>query len=135
MNSVTETEKIPSERQNALNGVQTTAGKDIDGWYAKYVLAVLFLVYVLNAMDRAIIGILVEDIKADLQLSDADMGFLGGAAFAVFYATFGMAIGRLADIWNRKKLLTLDLKTNEGKAQARALIQKADVVIEKGVCR
>ena len=80
-----------------------------DGRYAKYVLFVLILVSALNFFDRAIMGVLVEDIKADLQLSDADMGFLGGAAFAIFYATFGMALSRLADVWNRIKLLSLGL--------------------------
>ena len=80
-----------------------------DGLYAKYVLFVLILVSALNFFDRAIMGVLVEDIKADLKLTDADMGFLGGAAFAIFYATFGMALGRLADVWNRTKLLSLGL--------------------------
>ena len=81
----------------------------IDGIYAKYVLVVLVLVSILNFLDRSIIGVLVEDIKADLGLSDAQMGFLGGTAFTVFYATFGVALGRLADVWNRKKLITIGL--------------------------
>lgn len=103
MNSASETRAIPAGSTAELHRME------IDGTYAKYVLGVLFLVLALNFMDRAIIGILVEDIKADLNLSDADMGFLGGAAFAIFYATFGMAIGRLADVWNRKKLITVGL--------------------------
>src|SRR3546814_18232097 len=37
------------------------------------------------------------------------MGFLGGAAFAVFYALFGIPLGRLADNWNRVKLLSIGL--------------------------
>ena len=81
----------------------------IDGPYAKYVLVVMVLVSILNFLDRSIIGILIEDIKADLNLSDADIGFLGGTAFTVFYATFGVALGRLADVWNRKKLITAGL--------------------------
>ena len=52
--------------------------------YSWYVLSVLVIVYILNFIDRQIVSILAVDIKADLGLTDADMGFLGGAAFAVF---------------------------------------------------
>jgi MFS family permease len=73
--------------------------------YARYVLGLLVLVYVLNFVDRQILSILAEDIKADLGLSDADIGFLYGTAFGVFYALFGIPLGRLADSWNRVKLM------------------------------
>lgn len=77
--------------------------------YSWYVLGVLVVVYILNFIDRQILSILATDIKADLGLTDGDMGFLGGAAFAVFYALFGIPLGRLADSWNRKKLLGIGL--------------------------
>lgn len=77
--------------------------------YSWYVLAVLVVVYILNFIDRQIISILALDIKADLGLTDSDMGFLGGAAFAVFYALFGIPLGRLADNWSRVKLLSIGL--------------------------
>lgn len=77
--------------------------------YAWYGLGILFLVYVLNFIDRQIITILAPDIKADLGLDDADIGFLYGTAFAVFYALFGIPLGRLADSWNRVRLLSLGL--------------------------
>ncbi len=74
--------------------------------YSWYVLLILVLVYVLNFIDRQILSILAVDIKRDLDLSDSQLGFLGGAAFAVFYALFGIPLGRLADNWNRVKLLS-----------------------------
>ncbi|MFM9897553.1 spinster family MFS transporter [Sphingorhabdus sp.] len=77
--------------------------------YSWYVLIVLVVVYILNFIDRQILSILAVDIKADLGLTDADMGFLGGAAFAVFYALFGIPLGRLADNWSRVKLLSIGL--------------------------
>ena len=77
--------------------------------YSWYVLSVLVVVYLLNFIDRQILSILAVDIKNDLGLSDSDLGFLGGAAFAVFYALFGVPLGRLADNWNRKKLLSIGL--------------------------
>lgn len=77
--------------------------------YAWYTLGVLVLVYMLNFIDRQILSILANDIKADLQLTDADLGFLYGTAFAIFYALFGIPLGRLADGWSRVKLLTLGM--------------------------
>ena len=77
--------------------------------YANYVLFVLVLVYVFNFIDRQILSILAEDIKADLGLSDASLGFLYGTAFAVFYAIFGIPLSRLADIWTRKSLISVGL--------------------------
>jgi MFS family permease len=74
--------------------------------YASRVLAVLTAVYVLNYLDRQILSILAEDVKRDLALSDAQLGFLYGTAFAVFYAVFGLPLGRLADTWTRTRLLT-----------------------------
>jgi len=77
--------------------------------YSWYALSVLVLVYVLNFVDRQILSILANDIKADLGLSDADLGFLYGTAFAVFYALFGIPLGRLADSWKRVRLMSIGL--------------------------
>ena len=81
----------------------------VGGPYAWYVLALLVLVYVMNFIDRQILSILAEDIKRDLALTDAQLGFLYGTAFAVFYALFGVPIGRLADNWVRTRLLSIGL--------------------------
>jgi MFS family permease len=77
--------------------------------YSWYALGVLFLVYLLNFVDRQILSILANDIKADLQLDDAQLGFLYGTAFAIFYALFGIPLGRLADGWSRTRLLAIGL--------------------------
>lgn len=77
--------------------------------YAWYALAILFFIYMLNFIDRQIITILAPDLKRDLNLTDADIGFLYGTAFAVFYALFGIPLGRLADNWHRVRLLTIGL--------------------------
>jgi MFS family permease len=81
----------------------------VGGRYAWYVLFVLFLVYIVNFVDRQLLSILVQDIKASLTIDDAQFGFLYGTAFAIFYALFGIPLGRLADSWYRVRLITLGL--------------------------
>ena len=82
---------------------------EVGGPYARYALGVLVVVYVLNFVDRQILSILAEHIKADLRVTDAQLGYLYGTAFAVFYAVFGIPLGRLADAWDRRKLIALGL--------------------------
>ena len=79
------------------------------GAYAWYALFVLVLVYIVNFVDRQIISILVGDIQRDLKVSPAQVGFLYGTAFAVFYALFGIPLGRLADSWYRGRLMAMGL--------------------------
>ncbi|MEM1437198.1 MAG: MFS transporter [Pseudomonadota bacterium] len=77
----------------------------VGGRYARYALIVLIVVYVFNFIDRQILSILAEEIKADLGITDSEIGFLYGTAFAVFYAVFGIPLGRLADVWVRRTLI------------------------------
>jgi len=88
-------------------GVITTDPKTVDSPYAWYVLVVLMGVYTLCWMDRTILSILAEDLKSHFLLTDAQLGFLHGTAFGVFYALFGYPFGRLADRWNRVRLLSI----------------------------
>lgn len=82
---------------------------EIGGKSAKKALVLLVIVYIFNFVDRQILSVLAEDIKADLNISDSDLGFLFGTAFAVFYSIFGIPLGKLADVWSRKNLLSLGL--------------------------
>lgn len=77
--------------------------------YAWYGLTVLVIVYMLNFIDRQILSILAEEVKRDLGLDDADLGFLYGTAFGVFYALFGIPLGRLADNVSRVRLMAVGL--------------------------
>lgn len=87
----------------------TNGGPSISGPYSWYALFVLVIVYALSFMDRQILSILAEDIKEDLSLTDAELGFLYGTVFSIFYTVFGIPLGRLADNWRRGKLLALGL--------------------------
>lgn len=77
--------------------------------YALFALAVLTATSFLNFLDRQILSILAQSIKADLGLTDAQLGFLLGTAFAVFYAVVGIAMGRIADAVARTRLMALGL--------------------------
>jgi MFS family permease len=76
---------------------------------ANYVLWLLTAVYVVNFVDRQILSILMPSIQRDLHLTDTQLGLLGGVAFAIFYATLGIPIGRLADRWSRKGVISISL--------------------------
>lgn len=91
-----------------LNDPANKTEQDVPA-YSWYALGVLVIVYVLNFVDRNIISILAEDIKADLGLRDDQIGFLYGTAFGVFYALFGIPLGKLADSWHRVRLMTAGL--------------------------
>ena len=71
-----------------------------------YVLFLLVLVYTFNFIDRQIIGILAVPIKADLGLSDSELGLMGGLAFALFYTGLGIPIAMLADRYSRTWIMT-----------------------------
>ena len=72
-------------------------------------LALLFLVSFFNYMDRYMLAVLLPAIKADLQLSDIEIGFITGLAFTLFYATMGIPIARLADRYSRKNIIAIAL--------------------------
>ena len=78
------------------------------------VLAMLLLVYIFNFLDRQILGILVEPIKADLQLTDTQLGALGGIAFALLYSTLGVPLALLADRTSRSWVITVSLAVWSG---------------------
>ncbi|MEM9316297.1 MAG: MFS transporter [Pseudomonadota bacterium] len=75
----------------------------------RYALGVLVVVYTFNFVDRQILSILIEPIKADLGLSDTQLGFISGFGFAFIYATLGIPIARLADRGNRRNLIAAAL--------------------------
>jgi predicted MFS family arabinose efflux permease len=77
--------------------------------YRRYVLGTLALTYFLNFLDRGLIGLLLEPIKHDLRLSDTQLGFLTGIAFALFYATLGLPLARWADRGDRVTITSLSL--------------------------
>ncbi len=77
--------------------------------YLGWVLVVLFLIQLFSIMDRLILSVLADDIKRELGLSDSELGFLLGFAFAALYATVGIPIARLADRSSRRTIAAVSL--------------------------
>lgn len=77
-------------------------------------LLLLTLAYFFSYMDRQILAILQEDIIKDLHLNDAQMGMLGGLAFAIFYAGLGIPVAWLADRSNRVRIIAIALAVWSG---------------------
>ena len=77
--------------------------------YAYSGLGILFFVSFFNYMDRYMLAVLLPAIKAELGLSDTQIGFITGLAFTLFYATMGIPIARLADRKSRKAIIAIAL--------------------------
>jgi len=98
MSVTTEEQSDPSARST-----QDSTG------YTRWVLFLLLLLYAFNFLDRQVINILGQSIKTDLKLSDLQLGLLTGTAFGIFYSVLGLPIARLADRYNRVKIITVAL--------------------------
>lgn len=85
------------------------AAAPVNGRAVRLALALLFLVSFFNYMDRYMLAVLLPAIKADLDLSDTQIGFITGLAFTLFYATLGIPIARLADRSSRRAVIAVAL--------------------------
>ena len=77
--------------------------------YAWYVVSLLTLAYIIAYVDRYMLSLLTEPIKASLELSDFEIGLLIGPAFVIFFVTLGLPLGWLADRKNRTVLLVIGI--------------------------
>lgn len=75
--------------------------------YRRLLLFILGLILALNTADRLGLGLMLQDIKRSLNLSDTQLGVLTGIAFALFYATMGIPIARWTDRGNRVSIIVL----------------------------
>ena len=94
-----------------MSGVARYSGEPQSEYgYLRYrVLALLSLTYAFSVADRFLLGILLPHIKEELSLNDSLLGLLSGAAFALFYATLGIPLARLADRYSRKFIIAASL--------------------------
>lgn len=98
---MTEADALPRPHERPNGQQPFTPG------YRRYALGIFTAVYMLNVVDRSLVSLLVEPIRRDLQLSDTQLGFITGIAFALFYATLGLPMARWADRGNRATITAL----------------------------
>lgn len=91
--------------ESAAVGRVASEAEEFSTGYKVYVLLLLLLVYISNYTDRVLLTVLMPAIKAEFALSDLELGFLSGTAFALFYAVMGLPIAMLADRGNRKAVI------------------------------
>lgn len=77
--------------------------------YLRYALAIIFLINVVNVADRSIMGVLLESIREEMELSDTQIGLLSGLAFALFYAVAGIFLARVSDLYDRRIVLSVSV--------------------------
>ena len=75
--------------------------------YKNYLLLLLMTILTFNYMDRIVLGVVLENIKMDLDLSDTQLGFLSGIAFAFFYSVMGIPLARWADRGDRVAIISV----------------------------
>ena len=89
-------------------------------WYAVFIFA---LTLTINFLDRGILPLLVPSIKADLHLSDSQMGVVMGFAFVVFYVILGLPVARLADVGKRRTIVGIGIALWSGMTALCGLAQ------------
>lgn len=94
--------------------VDPPAAKPLTPAYRAYALALLVAIYTVNFLDRQVVTTLIEPIKNDLHLSDAQVGAMGGLYFAILYTVLGIPIARWADRGDRPLIITISLTVWSG---------------------
>src|SRR3954470_12228978 len=85
------------------------AGSRSEAGPGSRVLLILLAAYIFNFIDRQIIGVLAVPIKAELALSDRQLGLMGGIAFALFSSGLAIPIAWLADRKNRVNIIAVSV--------------------------
>ena len=75
--------------------------------YRRYLLSLLLVIQAFNGVDGLALGLALQSIKFDLRLTDTQLGFLSGIAFALFYSIMGIPIARWADRGNRVTIISV----------------------------
>ncbi|KKW89270.1 MULTISPECIES: spinster family MFS transporter [Sphingobium] len=90
------------QNQTAQDSDGVADNSDPDAWF---ILWILTAAMVISYADRQALAILVQPIKTDLAISDTAMGIATGFAFSAFYATFGLVIARMSDLYGGRKVI------------------------------
>jgi predicted MFS family arabinose efflux permease len=94
---------------NRQNSASTTVNMQdtttTSSWSARLVLILLTLIAMVQFFDRALMVVILEPLKQEFSLTDAQLGFLSGFSYAAAFALAGIPFGWMADRGNRRNLL------------------------------
>ena len=93
--------------EHAELSAQEQPGKSLA--YPWYIVSLCMVAYIFSFIDRQVITLLIQPIRADLQISDTQFSLLHGLAFALLYATAGIPIARLADSRSRPMIISVGI--------------------------
>ena len=97
------------DRTDGLSALAPVSPISASNAYRAYVLFLIWLVLLFRIVDLQIIAVLMEGIRKEFSISDTQLGFLTGVAFAVFYGTLGIPVAWLADHGNRRNIIVVAL--------------------------
>jgi MFS family permease len=98
-------EREPATRSDPVPRSAPEAEPYPSSSYAWYCVILLLFIYLNSFLDRQMLGLVVGPIKSTMGLSDSQVGFLMGPAFALFYTVAGLPLGWLADRMSRRVLI------------------------------
>jgi len=95
--------------------------------YRTYVLSALLLVYILNFLDRGLLGIVAEPVMNELKITDGQFGLLTGLGFALFYSIVGIPLAHVSETRNRVWIMTICIALWSGATALSGLAQEIDL--------
>ncbi len=95
--------------KTAMSVDKSALQKGKNSKYAWYVVFLCMLAYIFSYIDRQILVLMIEPIKADLSLTDTQFSLLHGLAFSLFYAVMGLPIAYLADRFSRPTIISIGI--------------------------
>ena len=78
-----------------------------DGVGRTVALWMLFAIGTINFIDRQILAVVIEPIRAEMHFTDTQFGLLTGLYFSLFYAAMGLPVAMVADRWHRVRLIAV----------------------------
>lgn len=112
------------------SNIVTTAGRQgVSKGIAWATVLLLCMLYMFAYLDRLIFSLLIGGIKTEFGTSDTKLGLLVGASFAIFYVLFALPMSRLADRWNRRKLIVIAALVWNGMTAASAFAPNFETLV------
>ena len=99
----------PIPRPPMPSGDARAAARPTTAAVAWFAVAILCIAQIVSTIDRGMLALVIDPVRADLRISEIQIALLQGFAFSVFYVTVGLPLGAIADVVNRRRLLVIGI--------------------------